>query len=269
MSHLLRRHVLLEGAARCAPPTGPEPLPGHQPATRERTRRHAYHPLGLNPCQPSTRHPHERTPAPCAPPTGPSTLATYPSPRERTPPCAPPTGPSTLATYPSPRERTPRHAHHPLGLAPSPPTRHPANGPRHPPHPRGLAPSPPPPHPAKAPRHAHHPLGLAPSPPTRHPAKGHRHAHHPLGLAPSQNLASGNERITHTTGWNCPIGSSDYARRRCDAVGASTNRGILDYEFWARRNALGTSARLPVAAPVPRPSPLIALRPLVVLIICT
>src|ERR1019366_8283545 len=225
MSHLLRRHVLLEGAARCAPPTGPEPLPGHQPATRERTRRHAYHPLGLNPCQPSTRHPHERTPAPCAPPTGPSTLATYPSPRERTPPCAPPTGPSTLPPPPSPRKRPPRHAHHPLGLAPSPPT--------------------------------------------RPPAKGHRHAHHPLGLAPSQNLASGNERITHTTGWNCPIGSSDYARRRCDAVGASTNRGILDYEFWARRNALGTSARLPVAAPVPRPSPLIALRPLVVLIICT
>src|ERR1035437_3213217 len=108
MSHLLRRHVLLEGAARCAPPTGPEPLPGHQPATRERTRRHAHHPLGLNPCQPSPRHPHERTPAPCAPPTGPSTLATYPSPRERTPPCAPPTGPSTLATYPSPDRKSTR-----------------------------------------------------------------------------------------------------------------------------------------------------------------
>src|ERR1017187_9650133 len=116
MSHLRRRHVLLEGAARCAPPTGPEPLPGHQPATRERTRRHAYHPLGLNPCQPSTRHPHERTPAPCAPPTGPSTLATYPSPRERTPPCAPPTGPSTL-TESGIRKRT-HHAHHRLELPP-------------------------------------------------------------------------------------------------------------------------------------------------------
>src|ERR1035437_9584467 len=174
MSHLLRRHVLLEGAARCAPPTGPEPLPGHQPATRERTRRHAYHPLGLNPCQPSTRPPHERTPAPCAPPTGPSTLASYPSPRERTPPCAPPTGPSTLATYPSPRERTPPCAPptgpSTLATYPSPRERTPPCAP--PTGPSSLATHPSPRE--TAPRHAPHPLGLAPSPPTRHPAKGHR-----------------------------------------------------------------------------------------------
>ena len=69
----------------------------------------------------------------------------------------------------------------------------------------------------------------------------------------------------------CWEGTRQYRHALIQSTANRSSR-IPSYELWARRKALGASERPPFVLPLlslPRPPPLIALRPLVVLIICT